>query len=190
MGLVSAPQLLRRLARLRRRLAGGRGIRSRRRTLPAPIVMSYLLMFATGARRTGRRMQDRLVTTTIHSACRSSFRDLRWGDGGRGLRQNSARRDHPRRSSGTSTSSTRCSRKGGRRPHRRLGAGARSRPEQSLRTGCLRADGELLRAWLRGGVSVRASPLRRSAVCPASPRPSPDRSALPLNGTLPEVKRH
>jgi steroid 5-alpha reductase family enzyme len=28
-------------------------------TLPAPIVMSYLLMFATGARRTERRMQDR-----------------------------------------------------------------------------------------------------------------------------------
>lgn len=29
-------------------------------TLPAPIVMSYLLMFATGAKRTERRMQDRL----------------------------------------------------------------------------------------------------------------------------------
>ena len=28
-------------------------------TLPAPIVMSYLLMFATGAKRTERRMQDR-----------------------------------------------------------------------------------------------------------------------------------
>jgi steroid 5-alpha reductase family enzyme len=28
-------------------------------TLPAPIIMSYLLMFATGARRTERRMQDR-----------------------------------------------------------------------------------------------------------------------------------
>jgi steroid 5-alpha reductase family enzyme len=28
-------------------------------TLPAPILMSYLLMFATGARRTERRMQDR-----------------------------------------------------------------------------------------------------------------------------------
>ncbi len=28
-------------------------------TLPAPLLMSYLLMFATGARRTERRMQDR-----------------------------------------------------------------------------------------------------------------------------------
>jgi steroid 5-alpha reductase family enzyme len=28
-------------------------------TLPAPMLMSYLLMFATGARRTERRMQDR-----------------------------------------------------------------------------------------------------------------------------------
>jgi steroid 5-alpha reductase family enzyme len=28
-------------------------------TLPAPIIMSYLLIFATGARRTERRMQDR-----------------------------------------------------------------------------------------------------------------------------------
>jgi steroid 5-alpha reductase family enzyme len=28
-------------------------------TLPAPVLMSYLLMFATGARRTERRMQDR-----------------------------------------------------------------------------------------------------------------------------------
>ena len=28
-------------------------------TLPAPILMSYLLMFATGAKRTERRMQDR-----------------------------------------------------------------------------------------------------------------------------------
>lgn len=28
-------------------------------TLPAPIVMSYLLMFSTGAKRTERRMQDR-----------------------------------------------------------------------------------------------------------------------------------
>jgi protein-S-isoprenylcysteine O-methyltransferase Ste14 len=28
-------------------------------TVPAPIVMSYLLMFATGAKRTERRMQDR-----------------------------------------------------------------------------------------------------------------------------------
>lgn len=28
-------------------------------TLPAPVVMSYLLMFATGAKRTERRMQDR-----------------------------------------------------------------------------------------------------------------------------------
>ncbi|WP_093603884.1 DUF1295 domain-containing protein [Lentzea waywayandensis] len=27
--------------------------------LPAPAFMSYLLMFATGARRTERRMQDR-----------------------------------------------------------------------------------------------------------------------------------
>ena len=28
-------------------------------TLPAPILMTYLLMFATGAKRTERRMQDR-----------------------------------------------------------------------------------------------------------------------------------